>query len=77
MLIGRATNLMLHSARRTPHNTILCFPCANQMHVLITGPSQTPYEGGMFLFFVRLPPDYPLRPPLVKLLTTGQVGRQC
>lgn len=47
------------------------------MHVLITGPSQTPYEGGMFLFFVRLPPDYPLRPPLVKLLTTGQVGRQC
>ena len=38
---------------------------------LITGPFATPYEGGFFLFELRMPNDYPHRPPRVKLLTTG------
>ena len=42
-----------------------------QIHALITGPFDTPYEGGFFLFVIRCPPDYPIRPPRVKLLTTG------
>ncbi|XP_071444313.1 ubiquitin-conjugating enzyme E2 Z-like [Hetaerina americana] len=41
------------------------------IHALITGPFDTPYEGGFFYFFIRIPPDYPLRPPRVKLMTTG------
>ncbi|XP_046393356.1 ubiquitin-conjugating enzyme E2 Z-like isoform X2 [Ischnura elegans] len=41
------------------------------IHALITGPFDTPYEGGFFYFFIRVPPDYPLRPPRVKLMTTG------
>ncbi|KAG8225918.1 hypothetical protein J437_LFUL005954 [Ladona fulva] len=41
------------------------------IHALITGPFDTPYEGGFFYFFIRVPPDYPLHPPRVKLMTTG------
>ncbi|KAF6775977.1 hypothetical protein AHF37_04547 [Paragonimus kellicotti] len=40
-------------------------------YALITGPFDTPYEGGFFLFLVCFPPDYPLKPPKVKLMTTG------
>uniref|UniRef100_A0A8C4R769 Ubiquitin-conjugating enzyme E2 Z n=1 Tax=Eptatretus burgeri TaxID=7764 RepID=A0A8C4R769_EPTBU len=42
-----------------------------KIHALITGPFETPYEGGFFLFLIRCPPDYPIKPPRVKLLTTG------
>ncbi|CAG0913048.1 unnamed protein product [Notodromas monacha] len=42
-----------------------------QLHALITGPDDTPYEGGIFRFFIRCPPNYPIHPPRVKLLTTG------
>ena len=42
-----------------------------QIHALITGPFDTPYEGGFFYFMIRCPPDYPIRPPRVKLMTTG------
>ncbi|OWK50511.1 Ubiquitin-conjugating enzyme E2 Z, partial [Lonchura striata] len=42
-----------------------------KIHALITGPFDTPYEGGFFLFLFRCPPDYPIHPPRVKLLTTG------
>lgn len=42
-----------------------------KVHALITGPFDTPYEGGFFYFLLRCPPDYPIRPPRVKLVTTG------
>lgn len=42
-----------------------------KIHALITGPFDTPYEGGFFLFLFRCPPDYPIHPPRVKLITTG------
>lgn len=42
-----------------------------QIHALITGPFDTPYEGGFYYFLIRCPPDYPIRPPRVKLMTTG------
>jgi len=38
---------------------------------MIIGPLDTPYEGGFFHFLVRCPPNYPINPPRVKLLTTG------
>jgi ubiquitin-conjugating enzyme E2 Z len=41
------------------------------LHALITGPFDTPYEGGFFYFYIRCPPDYPIRPPRVKLMSTG------
>lgn len=39
---------------------------------LITGPSNTPYENGCFLFDIYCPRDYPNVPPYVKFLTTGR-----
>ncbi|XP_054280668.1 ubiquitin-conjugating enzyme E2 Z-like [Macrosteles quadrilineatus] len=41
------------------------------VHALITGAFDTPYEGGFFYFILRFPPDYPIRPPKVRLMTTG------
>lgn len=41
------------------------------IHALITGPFRTPYEGGYFYFVVRCPVDYPIKPPIVRFMTTG------
>lgn len=41
-------------------------------HAIIIGPETSPYEGGFFYFFIKLPPDYPLSPPMVTLMTTDQ-----
>ncbi|KAJ3013348.1 UNVERIFIED_CONTAM: hypothetical protein HDU68_000748 [Siphonaria sp. JEL0065] len=35
------------------------------LRVLMVGPDSTPYEGGLFLFDISLPVDYPNSPPLV------------
>ena len=43
-----------------------------KIHALVTGPFDTPYEGGFFHFLIRCPPDYPISVPRVKLLTTGR-----
>uniref|UniRef100_A0A1X7VLP9 UBC core domain-containing protein n=1 Tax=Amphimedon queenslandica TaxID=400682 RepID=A0A1X7VLP9_AMPQE len=42
------------------------------MKVLITGPSDTPYANGCFLFDVYFPPEYPSVPMSINLCTTGQ-----
>eukprot|EP00659_Diplonema_papillatum_P011812 gene11812-18230_t len=39
--------------------------------MILTGPEDSPYAYGMFLFDVYLPPSYPDVPPLVTLKTTG------
>jgi ubiquitin-protein ligase len=38
---------------------------------LITGPSETPYFGGIFLFDIFLPADFPNVPPQIQFLNTG------
>ena len=40
------------------------------IHSIICGPEGTPYEGGFFYFFIKIPEDYPLRPPKVTFKTT-------
>jgi ubiquitin-conjugating enzyme E2 D/E len=35
----------------------------------ITGPSGSPYEGGIYFLFLQIPPSYPLNPPLVRFIT--------
>lgn len=44
----------------------------NFARFVITGPVDTPYEGGLFVFDVFLPQTYPADPPLVSMITTGQ-----
>lgn len=46
-------------------------PPLPQLHVLITGPFDTPYEGGFFHFQLRFPPNYPLASPRMRFMTTG------
>eukprot|EP00906_Rhabdomonas_costata_P033242 RCo046851 len=42
------------------------------VHALISGPSETPYEGGFFYFVLSVPDTYPFDPPKVRLMTTGE-----
>ncbi|OAY76100.1 Ubiquitin-conjugating enzyme E2 36 [Ananas comosus] len=37
--------------------------------VMIIGPSQSPYEGGVFKLELFLPEEYPMAPPKVRFLT--------
>ncbi|KZT27605.1 hypothetical protein NEOLEDRAFT_1176617 [Neolentinus lepideus HHB14362 ss-1] len=39
--------------------------------IMIAGPEKTPYEGGLFEFDCFMPLEYPHKPPLVHLRTTG------
>ena len=41
------------------------------IHALITGPFETPYEGGFFHFLLWCPPDYPMSAPKCMIMTTG------
>ncbi|KAH8021330.1 hypothetical protein HPB51_015320 [Rhipicephalus microplus] len=41
-----------------------------RIDALVVGPSGTPYEGGFLWFHVVCPPEYPMQPPRVTLMTT-------
>ena len=45
------------------------------IHSLIVGPSGTPYYGGLFLFEIKFPTNYPYASPSVKFLTTDGIVR--
>ncbi len=38
-------------------------------NVMVLGPQQSPYEGGVFKLELFLPEDYPMAPPKVRFLT--------
>jgi len=38
---------------------------------LISGPPDTPYAYGLYLFDIHLPANFPFEPPVVEILTTG------
>lgn len=41
----------------------------NLWKVLLYGPKQTPYEGGLFLLYIKFPNDYPFRAPEMRFIT--------
>jgi len=41
------------------------------VRAIVTGPADTPYSKGCFVFDIYFPATYPVVPPLVKLITTG------
>ena len=49
---------------RINDNNVLDIEC------LIVGPPDTPYEGGFYMFTIRMPTCYPDKPPIVKFVTT-------
>lgn len=42
----------------------------SKITTLIVGPLETPYAGGFFHLDIRIPPEYPMKPPNVTLRTT-------
>ncbi|KAK4861868.1 hypothetical protein LT330_003903 [Penicillium expansum] len=42
------------------------------IQALIIGPPGTPYELGFYEFSIKIPPDYPANPPIVKIRTTNR-----
>lgn len=52
-------------------------------NVMILGPAQSPYEGGVFKLELFLPEEYPMAPPKVRFLTKiyhpniDKLGRIC
>ena len=56
------------------NSSIFCIVNENnfyQMKILITGPKDTPYDCGAFIFDMYLPKSFPNEPPKMTLLTTG------
>ncbi|TKA28404.1 hypothetical protein B0A50_03871 [Salinomyces thailandicus] len=54
------------SAHPSEHNIL-------EWHYILTGPPQTPYEGGQYWGTLVFPPDYPFAPPAIRMHT--QSGR--
>lgn len=42
----------------------------NKFTVLFNGPSETPYENGVWIISVTVDEDYPFKPPIIKFKTT-------
>ncbi|XP_017067969.1 ubiquitin-conjugating enzyme E2 N [Drosophila eugracilis] len=56
---------------------------ARYFHVLVAGPNETPFQGGIFRLELFLPDDYPMKAPKVRFLTKiyhpniDRLGRIC
>ncbi|CAM9243216.1 unnamed protein product, partial [Sphacelaria rigidula] len=62
---------------RPPHPDSAVFAVVDEealsfCRFVISGPRDTPYECGLFVFDVFLPQNYPADPPMVNMVTTGQ-----
>lgn len=50
---------------RGMHNIKLVDSNLRHLHGFVTGPSETPFEGGTFKLDILIPEDYPFTPPKV------------
>lgn len=60
------------SLRKSPVEYISCHPLDSdilQWHYVITGPPDSPYEGGKYHGKLKFPTEYPLKPPSVIMFT--------
>ncbi|AWP03882.1 putative bifunctional E2/E3 enzyme R795-like isoform 2 [Scophthalmus maximus] len=76
----------LRSLHCDPHPFFRVFTSESDFtfwRILMQGPPDTPYEKGVFELYCQFGPDYPVKPPLVRLVTRiyhcniNSVGRIC
>lgn len=69
---------IIRTRYQVSNNFCVCVPrlCYCFFQVMISGPDDTPYSGGLFAFDIFFPRDYPQSPPKVKLMTTGGGGHR-
>ena len=53
------------------HQTTVAMPNPTHSKIMIARPEGTPYSGGLFEFDCFIPLEYPNKPPLFHLRTTG------
>jgi len=69
------TRRLLKEMQKTltdPHPAILVFPSEENIRfwrILLIGPDDTPYSGGVFLLYAEFPAEYPAKPPVVRFQT--------
>ncbi|CAD8192572.1 unnamed protein product [Paramecium octaurelia] len=55
-----------------PHPHIKIFPCQGNVSfwkIILLGPEQTPYEGGVYILYLQFDENYPIKPPNLRFLT--------
>jgi ubiquitin-conjugating enzyme E2 J2 len=58
--------------QRRPVENIQALPLESNIlewHYVITGTAGTPYEGGYYHGVLKFPPEYPMKPPSVLMMT--------
>eukprot|EP00904_Undaria_pinnatifida_P011702 jgi/Undpi1/7662/HiC_scaffold_23.g10135.m1 len=62
----------LMAIKRTPIDNIVAAPLESNIlewHYVITGTKGSPYQGGHYHGKLKFPPEYPMKPPSVMMLT--------
>ncbi|KAJ2076586.1 Ubiquitin-conjugating enzyme E2 6, partial [Coemansia sp. RSA 988] len=58
--------------KKSPPEFITAKPLENNIlewHFIITGPPETPYEGGQYHGKITFPKEYPFKPPALRFIT--------
>ena len=71
MSLSRLNKELKNITKNLPSNC-MAYPSGEDIYnwqATITGPSDTPYEDGIFFLKIKLPEDYPMAPPKVWFTT--------